>query len=147
MRRASPVSQFKISLQGSAVSVWRRIQVPTKYSFWDLHVAIQDSMGWLDYHLHYFKLHQGKKWIEIGLPGGEDTHLVIPGWEIGIMEYFVAPGVSALYEYDFGDSWNHEVLLEAISIPAEGTQYPRCVEGQGACPPEESDDRWISIRA
>jgi hypothetical protein len=137
MKRTPLVCQFKISLHGSVVPVWRRIQVPAKYSFWDLHVAIQDSMGWLDYHLHRFEFRQGKKRIEIGIPDEEYNEPILAGWEIGILEYFVVPGVSALYEYDFGDSWMHEVLLEAISLPTEGKTYPRCIEGEGACPPED----------
>jgi hypothetical protein len=50
------VHQFLVVLSGTDPLVWRRIQVPQKYSFWDLHVAIQDAMGWLDYHLHEFRL-------------------------------------------------------------------------------------------
>jgi hypothetical protein len=50
------VHQFLIVLKGTDPLVWRRIQVPEAYSFWDLHVAIQDAMGWLDYHLHEFRL-------------------------------------------------------------------------------------------
>jgi len=50
------VHQFLIVLSGTAPLVWRRIQVPLAYSFWDLHLAIQDAMGWLDYHLHEFRL-------------------------------------------------------------------------------------------
>jgi hypothetical protein len=57
-RRAQPrlVPQFLIVLTGIDPLVWRRIQVPQAYSFWDLHVAIQDAMGWLDYHLHEFRV-------------------------------------------------------------------------------------------
>src|SRR5262245_22323574 len=57
-RRTRPkhVHQFLIVLAGIDPLVWRRIQVPATYSFWDLHVAIQDAMGWLDYHLHEFRL-------------------------------------------------------------------------------------------
>src|SRR5262249_2108046 len=54
--RSKLVHQFLIVLSGTNPLVWRRIQVPEKYSFWDLHVAIQDAMGWLDYHLHEFRL-------------------------------------------------------------------------------------------
>ncbi len=50
------VYQFKITLQGIKPPIWRRIQVPETYTFWDLHVAIQDAMGWSDYHLHEFRL-------------------------------------------------------------------------------------------
>ena len=54
--RPKLVHQFLVVLSGTDPLVWRRIQVPEKYSFWDLHVAIQDAMGWLDYHLHEFRL-------------------------------------------------------------------------------------------
>ena len=55
-RTPKAVHQFLIVLSGTDPLVWRRIQVPEGYSFWDLHVAIQDAMGWLDYHLHEFRL-------------------------------------------------------------------------------------------
>jgi len=45
-----------VTLLGIAPPIWRTIQVPESYSFWDLHVALQDSMGWLDYLLHLFRL-------------------------------------------------------------------------------------------
>jgi hypothetical protein len=48
--------QFKIELNDITPLIWRRIQVPSEYNFWDLHVAIQDAMGWLDYHLHHFEI-------------------------------------------------------------------------------------------
>ena len=50
------VHRFHIKLEGIAPPVWRRIRVPSNYTFWDLHVAIQDAMGWLDYHLHLFQV-------------------------------------------------------------------------------------------
>ena len=55
-KRAGPdaVCQFLIVLSNTNPLVWRRIQVPEDYSFWDLHVAIQDAMGWNDTHLHEF---------------------------------------------------------------------------------------------
>jgi hypothetical protein len=53
---ADRVYQFKITLLEISPKIWRRIQVPEKYSFWDLHVAIQDAMGWDDMHLHVFKI-------------------------------------------------------------------------------------------
>ena len=54
--RPKLVHQFLIVLSGTDPLIWRRLQVPERYSFWDLHVAIQDAMGWLDYHLHEFRL-------------------------------------------------------------------------------------------
>ena len=56
------VMQFYVELSEIMPLIWRRIQVPTNYNFWDLHVAIQDSMGWKDYHLHHFEI-KGKNSI------------------------------------------------------------------------------------
>jgi len=54
MAKSKQVYQFKITLKGTKPPIWRRIQVPATYSFYDLHVAIQDAMGWMDSHLHEF---------------------------------------------------------------------------------------------
>ena len=134
------IYQFKVTLQGIEPPIWRRIQVPGGYSFWDLHVAIQDAMGWLDYHLHAFRVRRKhhRKLLEIGIPGEEwDDRIVMPGWEVSIGEHFTQPGISVEYEYDFGDSWEHEVLLEGILLKEKGAYYPRCIAAQRAGPPED----------
>jgi len=134
------VLQFYIELLEIEPTIWRRIQVPSDYSFWALHVAIQDSMGWSDSHLHAFRVsmpHKKKK-VEIGIPDEDfDFAEVLPGWKIRIMDYFIEPGKEIPYDYDFGDGWEHRVLLEAIMIPEEGVSYPRCIGGERACPPED----------
>ncbi len=53
VKERAQVYQFKVVLLEVAPPIWRTIQVPETYSFWDLHVAIQDSMGWLDYRVWY----------------------------------------------------------------------------------------------
>ena len=134
------VYQFKITLTEIEPPIWRRIQVPAKYSFWDLHVAIQDAMGWLDYHLHAFrtKPKSKKKPIAIGIPDDEfDDEVIIPGWKVSIGEYFTEPGQAMLYEYDFGDDWRHEVLFEGILLREKNVAYPRCLAGERSCPPED----------
>lgn len=55
-KKPTMIYQFKITLAGVKPPIWRRIQVPESYTFWDLHVAIQDAMGWLDCHLHQFEV-------------------------------------------------------------------------------------------
>lgn len=131
------IFQFKISLLRIEPEIWRRIQVPSDYTFWDLHVAIQDAMGWFDYHLHEFILYpydESKK-IEIGIPGDGDED-VVPGWEVPIDKYFIVDGVKVIYHYDYGDDWYHEIIFEGIKN-AEDITYPTCVEGENACPPED----------
>lgn len=135
------IYEFKITLREIKPKIWRKIQVPDNYNFWDLHVAIQDAMGWQDYHLHQFEVKDSKTGnkVFIGSPGedGIAGYEVIPGNKAKISKYFLSPKDEALYEYDFGDGWEHEVLLEKI-LPAEsGTKYPKCIAGKRACPPED----------
>jgi hypothetical protein len=134
------IFQFKISLPEITPTIWRRIQVPAKYTFWDFHVAIQDSMGWFDCHLHAFRLKKphGKKVIEIGIPMDEYIDIkVLQGWNENISDYFFEPGMTATYEYDFGDSWDHEIVLEGILLKDKSVKYPCCIDGRRACPPED----------
>lgn len=136
------VFQFKITLLNTHPQIWRRILVPARYSFWDLHVAIQDAMGWLDYHLHVFQMqdkHSNSN-TQIGIPNDdrfEDDEEILPGWQIPIADYFDDVGVRSLYEYDYGDSWIHQVVLEGILLKEKGQKYPGCIAGARACPPED----------
>lgn len=141
MKLKTLVYQFKLTIREIEPTIWRRIQVPAVYSFWDLHVAIQDAIGWLDCHLHAFRFprpNHPKDFIEIGIPGEEfDNHKTLPGWKVQISEYFTVPGIVGLYEYDFGDSWLVDVLLEGILLKEKGVKYPLCLAGERACPPED----------
>ena len=71
--RDKVVFQIRIELLGVEPPIWRRIEVPEHYSFWDLHVAIQDAMGWQDSHVHHFRLIGSE--LVIGIPDedGDDT--------------------------------------------------------------------------
>jgi hypothetical protein len=137
------VFQFRIELEEILPLIWRRIHVPSDYNFWDLHVAIQDAMGWMDCHLHHFEIKgKGKRKVQrIGIPDMEgfsdDLPEVFPGWEIPIYSRFSDLGISARYEYDHGDSWIHTVKLEGYLSKEKGVKYPICVDGARACPPED----------
>lgn len=135
------VYQFKITLKGSKPPIWRRIQVPENYSFWDLHTAIQDAMGWEDCHLHEFSIIMSPSSIpiEIGLP--EDDECLESNKE-KIKNYFLKEKDKADYWYDFGDDWHHTVLLEKILPKDPEQKYPVCLDGKMACPPEDSGGMW-----
>ncbi len=137
----SQVYQFKIILQEIEPQIWRRIEVPETYTFWDLHVAIQDAMGWLDYHLHEFEIPNPDTGglQRIGIPDKEwdDDEEVLKDWDTGIADYLAIDNPVALYTYDFGDSWEHEIRLEAIVAREPNRRYPRCLDGARACPPED----------
>lgn len=135
------VYQFKITLKDINPPVWRRIQVPENYSFWDLHVAIQDSMGWFDCHLHRFEIKHSdtEKEEEMGIPDDEMDFDIetLPGWEKKIFKYFTLKNNSAFYIYDFGDDWEHSLGLEKIVPRDKDITYPICIDGKRACPPED----------
>lgn len=132
------VLQFRVSLLGVEPEIWRRIVVPERYSFWDLHVAIQDAMGWLDYHLHLFEMtRSGRPQVTVGIPDDTFGQDINAGWEIGLSDFFSRPGQVALYRYDFGDGWCHQVLLEGVLLGDIATRYPICAAGARACPPED----------
>jgi hypothetical protein len=135
------VIQFLVVLLGVDPLVWRRIRVPGKYSFWDLHVAIQDALGWQGYHLHEFRLSDpasGER-VMIGIPFddglyGEET---LPDYLTPISEYFVHDNEIALYTYDFGDGWRHIVAFEGRVQVEKRLQYPLYLSGDRKCPPED----------
>lgn len=153
------IYQFKITLKGTAPPVWRRIQVPGSYSLWDLHVAIQDAMGWLDYHLHEFNfpllangLHHAMSMNtpmdyvhgpRIGIKCDDfDDDEVIDDREEKMKKWFAMKTPKANYTYDFGDNWKHWIVLEKILPREEGVQYPLCLAGKRQCPPEDCGGVW-----
>jgi len=131
--------RFRIELMEIKPLIWRVTEVPSTYTFWDLHVAIQDSMGWLDYHLHSFRLlpPRKRKSILIRIPDDEYEDNSLAGWEIPLSQFFKEPGDEATYDYDFGGGWHHRIVMEGIYLQEEGKQYPNCIFGERACPPED----------
>lgn len=136
------VFRFRVDLRDIKPPVWREIEVPGDYSFWDLHVAIQDAMGWLDYHLHAFlpteRGNGGSDW-EIGIPIDDeplDDRTTFASWQVPVRKHFQRAGDRMLYLYDFGDDWSHDVLLEEI-IACDSESLVACTGGERACPPED----------
>ncbi len=145
--RAAPAAgddailQFRIALKEVRPTVWRRIQVPASCTFWDLHVAIQDAMGWLDHHMHEFQVAGRGRGSQrrIGLPEGLPSPPggTEPGWEVAVSSVVSPRRPEVVYWYDFGDDWFHSVRLEQTLPRESGTRYPRCIDGARACPPED----------
>ena len=127
-RKYEKVYQFKISLKGIKPPIWRRIQIPETYNFWNFHVAIQDAMGWFDCHLHHFEVINPRTQVpeEIGIPdedGWGDIE-IIPGRSRKISKYFTGSQKKAKYLYDYGDCWEHTVQLERIVDRISAFDYP-----------------------
>ncbi len=145
--RGAPVYRIRIELplvddfssQERRVTITRVIDVPVHYDLWDLHVAIQDAMGWADYHLHEFTFYAartGSKTVTFRSPNedapDEPTSANEKLW--GHIPAFAAR--PARYLYDFGDRWEHQLTLVG-TFPSDGGGYPRCISGERACPPED----------
>lgn len=138
-----PVFQFKITLQGTKPDIWRRIQISDLYTFWDLHVAIQDVMGWKDYHLHHFEvinpITDEKEYMGIATDDDFDILNTLPGWEYRVRDYIsIKKNHKISYVYDYGDDWEHLIEFEGeFPKTKESRHYPICLGGKRACPPED----------
>jgi hypothetical protein len=126
--------RFDIRLEEIEPPIWWRIRVPGNYTFWDLHVAIQDAMGWLDYHLHPFpRAESGDRSARAnGIPDDEsflDDEPCLAGWKIPIVGYFVNANDTATYEYAFGDDWRYTVTFEGIDELRKGERALACLGG------------------
>ncbi len=90
-------------------------------------------MGWEDYHLHEFRI--GRKLY--GVPDLDDERKIIDVKRTRIHDVVPRVGTEFEYVYDFGDYWQHDLLLEAILQPDPDASYPRCIDGERNCPPED----------
>lgn len=145
------VYQLKLALLGSKPLIWRRLQVPAAFSLAALHTVIQIVMGWSDEHLHQFILGERKRGLmayftDTSMDDDEDC---LDERDARLDALLVKPKDTLRYEYDFGDSWMHRLVLEKILVrPSAEASVPRCVAGERACPPEDSGGvgGWESIR-
>jgi hypothetical protein len=131
---ADAILQLKITLKWSKPPIWRRVLVPADITLAKLHAVIQTVMGWGNAHLHEFAIH-GKRYGTsdpdgFGPPVSSETRAKLNAMGLGEKQRFT-------YEYDFGDSWTHEIVLEKVLPRQEGMPYPVCTKGKGACPPED----------
>lgn len=133
--------QLKIKLDGSSKPpIWRQVQVPATINFQELHAIIQGVMGWYNAHLHQFT--DRRRNFNIGIPSDFDMMDTQDGRKVKISRYLSSVGDKILYEYDFGDGWEHTVEVQKVMPAEKGQQYPRLLKGKGACPPEDCGGIW-----
>ena len=134
--QTAPIYQLKVGLRGATPPIWRRLEVPADISLARLHRIIQIAFAWDDSHLHVFQTPYG----EFGIPDAELGHRA----EAPVTLEQVAPTVrSAIrYTYDFGDDWEHDVVVEKVLDRDSTISYPRCTGGRRAAPPEDCGGIW-----
>ena len=127
------IYQLKITLKESRPPIWRRFQVRSGVTLARLHRIVQEVMGWLDGHLHQFIVGP----IYYGVPDPDDLSEIRDERKVRLDQILSVPGKKIVYEYDFGDGWEHTIMLEKILAPDSKARYPRCLDGARACPPED----------
>lgn len=129
----SKTYRLKVTLEGSRPSIWRRLEVDAAVTLAQLHDILQVVMGWTDSHPHQFRRGStcyGQPDPEIEMEREDERR-------VRLRHVLRRPKDRMVYEYDFGDGWEHHVVLEAMG--EEGREKPstRVLAGKGACPPED----------
>lgn len=132
------VYQCKVTLKGSKPPIWRRIQVRSDTTLYKLHQILQAVMVWSDCHLHQFVIHG----TNYGTPDPEFDFEVENEKRVKLNQVIFGVKERFIYEYDFGDSWEHVILLEKILPLDREAAYPICLSGKRACPPEDCGGMW-----
>ena len=132
-----PIYQVKVTLKGSKPPIWRRILVRSDVTLAELHDVLQAVMGWWDYHLHQFIVGE----MYFGVPHPDYGMEMLDESEVRLNQ-IADEGARFVYEYDFGDSWEHVLEVEKVLPPDPDRQIPVCVKGRRACPPEDVGGVW-----
>lgn len=131
----SEIYELKITLLDTSPPIWRRFAVPGGITLAALHDVIQIVMGWEDCHPHQFTDENESQYRSDFL--AEDDPEVIDGARVRLCDVVEGKGSQLLYEYDFGDDWEHKLEVLSIGPPKPGVKYPTCLASELACPPED----------
>jgi hypothetical protein len=129
------IATLRIDLNYSDPPIWRLVEVPTSITLKALHEIVQVTMGWLNYHLWEFRIDgttygppMDENWGTSPRKSADRTRL----------RDVIAPGTTMIdYTYDFGDSWEHKLALSNLRLGDPATGYPRFIDGERDCPPED----------
>lgn len=127
------IFQVKVTLKGIKPPVWRRLLVLSTLKLTDFHNVLQSVMGWQDTHLHQFTV--GRR--HYGIPETDWPDDILNEHKYKISDLLTAENETLIYEYDFGDGWEHQVALEKILPFRTNIPLPQCIKGKRACPPED----------
>jgi len=133
------IHTLKVTLRDVSPPVWRLLEIPSEMTLGDLSGALEWAMGWEGYHLHVFTADGTAYW-----PRGNDDRFDDYEDETRHQVGDVLPrsGMTMKWEYDMGDSWSHEIVVQSIAPASPGVTLPHCIDGSGACPPEDCGGAW-----
>jgi transcriptional regulator with XRE-family HTH domain len=132
--------EFEISLLEVKPRIWRRFRVQNTITLAQLHDVAQAVMGWTDSHLHGWEFN-GERFSR-PYPGADmEDDEVEDERRVRLADFDLREKDELFYEYDFGDGWEHRVVLKKI-LPAQPGTLPECLKGARACPPEDCGGPW-----
>lgn len=132
------VHQLKVTLRGVKPPVWRRVLVPSSWTLAKLSPVLEAVMGWYGGHLHAFDAGG----VVYGEPDPDWRDRMRDERKVRVGEVLSGVGSKLRWDYDFGDGWEHGVVVEAIVERDPKLRYPHCVTGRRACPPEDCGGPW-----
>lgn len=145
-RAAAPIYHLKVSLLDVEPRIWRRLQVTGDTLLSELHSILQIAMGWEGFHLHQFQI--GGACVGNTGSGGSEAIAIQEvisttrpaavlslGPHTTLMRY--DERFTFYYEYDMGDFWQHEIVVEKVTKASRSISYPRCTAGAQVGPPED----------
>lgn len=148
------IYQLKITLRDSKPPIWRRVQVKSSITLPKLHQLIQIIMGWQNYHLHHFVVgdrrsrngshvmfYKPPSPFDMDFLQDDNINTYLDKTKFKLNQLLKAEKESIIYEYDFGDSWEHLITLEKI-LPPDPMSHPVCIKAVRACPPEDCGGIW-----
>ncbi|MDD2904119.1 MAG: plasmid pRiA4b ORF-3 family protein [Syntrophales bacterium] len=130
--------RLKVTLKGIKPPIWRRIEVSNQITLSKLHQILQVAMGWTDSHLHHFLIGE-TYYAEPDPEFGSDN---VNENRVKLSQLPLREKMKFYYDYDFGDNWEHEILVEKIITVTGGNKPPVCLKGRRACPPEDIGGIW-----
>ncbi|MDS3862234.1 plasmid pRiA4b ORF-3 family protein [Thermosynechococcaceae cyanobacterium BACA0444] len=153
-KATSDIYQLKITIRDSKPPIWRRVQVKSSITLPKLHQLIQAIMAWEDYHLHHFMVgdrrsrdgghiyfYQPPALFDDDFLKDDELNTFLDEGKFKLNQLLKAEKETIIYEYDFGDSWEHLITLEKILPPAP-MPHPICIKAVRACPPEDCGGIW-----
>ena len=133
MAKVPTIACIKVSLREVRPSIWRRIELRADAKLFELHRIVQAAMGWTDSHLHQFVQND----VSYGVSDPDFGIVRVSERRTLVSKVLRKPKDRLRYEYDFGDGWEHELVLETLADAQPGVRYPRVLAGKRACPPED----------
>jgi hypothetical protein len=137
VEKPGEIYQIKVTLLGTDPPIWRRLLVPADLTLERLHDVLQLAVGWEDCHMHEFRI--GKQ--RFGKPDPLERAFGRPRTAsertARLFTVLDKARAKAVYTYDFGDGWDHEIVVEKCLTPEPGRAYPACLAGERHGPPED----------